>query len=672
LRGEPTIPGAPDSDSGPERSSGPLEQAFLRKSQGIGVPVALSLLLALAAAGCGVTQGTEPPPPQSAPTGPPPVAANFGTVTISPQYVALTPGQQVHFTASATGGGSLTWLVDGVAGGSAGLGTVDANGNYTAPGNLAQSENFRITAELASSATQNYATAVASVINYGVVYPTANPQVEQYSIYLPVPGKVSVQFGPTTDYGLNTWQVATPTPNGGQVSLYVAGLRAQTLYHVRGQVTLNDGAIWTDIDHDTFASGLPLTTGTPPPTSPISITTAGTPQPGIEMWNTILPGNLTQAFATDLAGNVIWSYTYQGSTLDTIQGIQLLPNGDLLMVISYLSSLTAAVAGSEANTINVVREVDLAGNTVRQITMDQLNQSLASAGFKDSDGSPYQLKSFHHNVIALPNGHWVLLAAYPKNFTNLPGYSGTVSVLGDVLVDVDQNSKPDWVWSTFDHLDINRHPMNFPDWTHSNDMLYSADDHNLLLSMRHQNWIIKIDFDDGQGSGNILWHLGEGGDFQLLNSAGQPDNNPADWFYAQHGMYYFTPNTTGVFRLGLMDNGNDRIFPAPTGQVLCKPDAPTTAQCYSTVPVFEINEANMTATLATHVVPPPSYFSFFGGDVQNLANGDLHIDFCAPLTGSIVQELDPTGTQVIWQGTTANANQFRVDRMPSLYPGVQW
>lgn len=633
----------------------------------IRVSLALSSSILAVASGCGVTQGTEPPPPQSAPTQPPPVAGSSGSVTISPQYVALGLGEETHFTASAKGGGLLQWLVNGVAGGSAATGTVDSSGNYTAPGSIPQSENVRVTAALVSAPAQNNATAVASIIRPGVVYPTSNPQVDQYSIYLPAPGRVSIQFGPTTGYGLNTWQVETPTSYGGQVNVYVAGMLAQTLYHMRAQVELNDGASYTDVDRAQFVSGLPLKTGTPPPTSPITFSGSGDPQPGIEMWNTILPDSYTQVFATDLKGNVLWTYTYQGSTLDSIQGIQLLPDGDMLMVISYLSSLTAAAAGTEPNTINVVREVDLAGNTVREISMDTLNQKLAAAGFHDSDGSNYQLKSFHHNVIALPNGHWVLLAAYPKNYTNLLGYPGTISVLGDVLVDVDQNMTPDWVWSTFDHLDINRHPMNFPDWTHSNDMLYSSDDHNLLLSIRHQNWIIKIDFNDAQGPGDILWRLGEGGDFKLVGGT-----DPTDWFYAQHGMFYFTPNTTGVFRMGLMDNGNDRIYPAPVGQVLCKPDAPTTAQCYSTVPVLDINESDKTATLVRHYVPPPGNFSFFGGDVQQLANGDLHADFCGALGGSIVQELEPTGTGMVWQAVTPNSNQFRVDRLGSLYPGVQW
>jgi arylsulfate sulfotransferase len=631
------------------------------------ISLALLFPLILAVAGCGVTQGTEPPPSQSAPGGAPPVARSNGSVSISPGYVALAPGDKTHFSATAPAGAGLKWLVDGVEGGNAQSGTIDSAGNYTAPGNLPQSENVTVTAELASSPAADNATAVASIIDHGAVYPTANPQVFEYSVYLPAPGKVSVEFGETTDYGRRTWQVSAPTRNGGQVNVLVAGMLAKKQYHLRAHVQLDDGAALTGIDHASFSSGLPLATGTPPATVPVTVSSSGNPAPGIEMWNPLIPAGTTQAFATDLNGNVIWTYTYQGTTLDTIQGIQLLPDGNFLMVISYLSSLTAGLASANPGTINVVREVDLSGKTVREISMDTLNQKLAAAGFKDSDGSAYQLKSFHHNVLALPNGHWVLLAAYQKTVNNVAGKSGPTPVLGDVLVDVDQDLNPDWLWSSFDHLDVNRQPMNFPDWTHSNDMLYSSDDRNLLLSMRHQNWIVKIDFNDGQGSGKVLWRLGEGGDFKLVGGT-----DPTDWFYAQHGMYYFTPQTAGIFRLGLMDNGNDRIYPQPTGQINCNPKQPGNAQCYSTVPVLEINENDRTATLLTHYTPPPKDFSFFGGNVQQLANGDLHADFCAAAGGSIVQELDPTASHVVWQGTTPNANNYHVERLPSLYPGVQW
>ena len=615
-------------------------------------------------AGCGASlrptsqesQSPDSPPPTSAP----PTATQGGSITISPQYVALAPGQTVQFTVTENGGGQTEWLVEGVQGGNAVTGTVSSTGSFTAPASVAQSENVTVTVALTASAKQNYATAVVAIIAPADVtcpFELGSPLVARYSLYLPAPGKMAVQFGTTTDYGLNTWQVPAPTANGGETQMDVAGMRGQTLYHMRAQVTLNNGAAYNDADHTCM-------TDAPPATSAVSVSTpsGGTAQPGIEMWNTIQPANDSQAFATDLSGDVIWTYGYSHSSNDYIQGIQLLPNGNLLMVISYLSSITTGISPS---LINEVREIDLAGNTVNSLTVSTLNQKLAAGNFHDAEGNVYKIGSFHHDVLALPNGHMVLLGTYQRGFSNLSGTTSPTEVIGDVLVDVDQNFNPDWAWNTFDHLDINRRPMNWPDWTHSNGMLYSADDHNLLLSMRHQNWIIKINFLDGTGSGAVMWRLGEGGDFKLQNAT-----DPTDWFYAQHGMNYFTPNTTGVFRLGLMDNGNDRTF--PSGAVYCKPYSAPTAQCYSTMPVLEINEASMTATMITHYVPPDTYFSFFGGNAELLANSDIEVDFCSPGSGAIVQELSADGSKVVWQGTTAGADQYHVYRMPSLYPGVQW
>ncbi len=610
-------------------------------------------------AGCGTTLQHGVPLTQPPPSTAPPTATQSGSVTITPQYIALGEKQKFQFAATSSGG-TIEWLVNGVRGGDASVGTISAAGSYTAPAFVVNSENVVITAELAGSPTQNYATSVVSIIAPGYLAcpsQTNNPQVAQYTVYLPAPGKAYVEFGTTTSYDRDTWSVPTPSPNGGQIQLYVAGMLGQTLYHMRGQIVLNDGATFTDADQT-------CKTGTPPVTSPVQISTpsGATPQPGIELWNTVLPSGDSQAFATDLQGNVIWTYTYVHPSIDLIQGVQLLPNGNMLMLISYLSSITL---NSTKGVIDEVREIDLAGNTVRSFTVDQLNQALAASNLRDAEGNLYKLRGFHHDVLALPNGHWVILADYVKNYTNLPGRPGTTPVLGDAIVDVDQNLNPDWVWNAFDHLDINRHPMNFPDWTHGNDLLYSSDDHNLLLSMRHQNWIIKINFLDGLGSGDVMWRLGEGGDFRLVGGV-----DPTDWFYAQHGLNYFSQNTTGIFRIGMMDNGNDRIF--PSGQVMCQPDQPTTANCYSTLPIYEVNEENMTATLITHYVPPPSYFSFFGGNADLLSNRDIEVDFCAPLSGAIVQEFTPDASQLVWQGTTPNADQFHAYRLPSLYPGVQW
>jgi len=632
-----------------------------RRKSWIHVSVALvGLALAISGSGCSsyVITGGSPAPPTS--SGPPPSPTQAGSITLTPQYVALAPGQSFKFTASDSSGGAIAWKASDAAGGTSDAGTVDGSGNYTAPANVSQSANFVVTASLASSPQSDHATAVVSVIQPGQVNcppSTGNPQVAQYSVSLPAGGRASVDFGTTTNYGLNTWSVPTPSENGGKVQIWVAGMLGQTLYHMRGQVVLANGATFTDADQM-------CTTGKPPVTAPVSVLMPGlgSPQPGIELWNTILPASFTEAVATDLQGNVIWAYSYKHKEQDTIQGFQLMPNGDFLLLITYLSSLNPSSAGS---LIDEVREIDLAGNTVRSLSMDMLNQKMAGSNLRDAQGKAYQFRSLHHDVLILPNGHWVLLACYNQAYANVGGSAGSTSVLGDALIDVDEKGNPDWVWNTFDHLDVTRHPMNFPDWTHANGMLYSSDDHNLLLSMRHQNWIVKIEFLDGAGSGKVMWRLGEGGDFKLVNGA-----DPADWFYAQHGMNFFTPNTTGVFRLGLMDNGNDRLL--STGQVNCAPGASIPPDCYSTIPVYEINEGAMTATLVKHYVPPPSYFSFFGGNAELLANGDIEADFASTNSGALVQELDPDTLKLVWQGATAKAFQYHANRVPSLYPGVQW
>jgi hypothetical protein len=61
----------------------------------------------------------------------------------------------------------------------------------------------------------------------------------------------------------------------------------------------------------------------------------------------------------------------------------------------------------------------------------------------------------------------------------------------------------------------------------------------------------------------------------------------------------------------------------------------------------------------------------FHHDVLPLPNG--HVIVLAD-TGATVQELsESTGTaQVVWQAIAPGAAQYRAERLPSLYPGIQW
>jgi arylsulfate sulfotransferase len=488
---------------------------------------------------------------------------------------------------------------------------------------------------------------------FSSVTSTSNPLVAEYSVNPTLRGTVTVEFGETIDYGFSTSPVATTV---GPVNVLVAGMKANTAYHMRARVDYDNGTSQQDTDHV-------FTTGSLPsgllPSYTVTSTSGLTPQPGIELVDPATYPQALSPFATDLQGNVIWIYDppeiKQRSNL--IYPVKLLSNGHLMCLIAPNSTLPIN-GGAPPNTSNLLREFDLAGNTVRQLTMTDLNAKLALANFN------LTLQFFSHDFVVLPNGHILVMANTLKPFTNLPGYPGTTNVLGDVVIDLDQNLNPVWLWNEFDHLDVNRHPYQFPDWTHSNAIAYSADDGNFLVSIRHQNWIVKVDYRNGAGTGNVLWKLGEQGDFKLEGGV-----DPTDWFYAQHDVNFVSSNTTGSFQLALMDNGDDRIF--PSGVTCGSAGAPPCT--YTTIPVMQVDENAKTASFLFHQILPPNFYSFFAGNTRVQPNTNVEYNLAGVGATSFVFEVTPTATpQVVWEMYISNANTYRAFRMPSLYPGVQW
>jgi arylsulfate sulfotransferase len=598
------------------------------------------LCLFLFVYGCGGGQSQQQPAPPTTP----PVSI---TVTVSPSLAAINTGQSTQFTAVVTGDNSgVTWAVNGVAGGNSTLGTIDPTGKFTAP---SATQSSKVTITVTSTVdTSKSASASVEIVAPATVAATANPQVALLTIGSPDNSNVSVQFGPTTTYGLTTWtQPAAPAT--GPVSLFVAGMLANTLYHVRAVIQFSDGTQFMDADQV-------FTTGALPPNQlpalTVTTTPGMTPQSGVELLDmlTIPPGSTPVGLAvSDLSGNVLWSYN-SGLTGVVANPIKLLPNGHFLINFS----------GSSTDGINsVLQEVDLTGKLTWQMSAADLNTALASA---TCTGCNITVIGTHHDFQFLPNGHLIVIASL------LQVISG-VTVTGDAIIDLDQNHNPVWLWNEFDHLDTNRQPYLFPDWTHTNAVIYSADDGNLIISIRHQNWLVKIDYANGAGAGDILWHLGYQGDFGLQGVADPTD--PSNWFYAQHGPSFATSNTTGKFSLVLFDNGDDRVFASgvtcgAAGQLPC---------LFSTVPLLELDETAKTATVAFN--PTTSAYSFFGGNAETLKNGNVEYAECAatalPANNAAIYEVTQTSPpQTVWQMQIAGQYAYRGMRIPSLYPGVQW
>src|SRR6266851_244573 len=468
------------------------------------------------------------------------------------------------------------------------------------------------------------------------VSPASNPQVANYSLTIPDGSQVRVEFGLTTSYGTYTWQIPAPA-GGGVVSILVAGMLAKSTYHMRALVQLQNGTIVPDIDY-LFNTGALPQKGLPT----LRVTATGQPCPGVELVNM----NPQIPVVTDLQGNIIWYYLNQTDLANNghPMPIKPLPNGNMMALITnrYTGHPTPYC---------VLREVDLASETVsnqyglRELEMPVLNQKLQS--IKTPYGRTVQVNYFSHDFLPLPNGHVILLC---QEFVNVMVGGQQTLVWGDALVDLDESFSPVWVWSAFDVLDPERHPFLWTpdhDWTHCNTVA-STPDGNLLLSVRDQSWVLKLDYANGAGKGDILWKLGFQGTFELQNSG------PGGWFFAQHFPHVLETSGPNITTLAVVDNGNYRpgTDPPPFSRGL----------------ILNIDETHQTATVTWQYPVSPSFFSYWGGNVVQLPNGNMEICMSHPSpTESFAVEVTYDQQEVVWRMDISPAAAYRSYRIPSLY-----
>lgn len=503
------------------------------------------------------------------------------------------------------------------------------------------------------------------------VTPTSHPLVALFTIGAPSNTTVEVEFGTDTTYGRNTSPFPAP-PGGGQLSILVAGMKASTTYHMRARIRFADGR-WITTQDQTFPTGA-LPSGVLP-TITASTVPGQSPSPGVELVNVIDPVGVS--VVTDFEANVLWYYDNSAdeSWMGYAFPIKPLKNGNMLASITNLYS---AGVPQKIPYNSVLREIDLTGNPIRERYLADLNAALSK--MKTPQGSVVQALCYSHDVLPLWNGHTILLVQEQRSvwLTDPPG-PGQFTILGDALVDLDEDFNPVWAWSVFDNLDPNRHPYEFDeadgyDWTHCN-CVQIAPDGNLVLSSRHQNWIMKIDYQGGGGSGELLWKLGYQGDFTLVGSR----TADTDWFFAQHYPLLIGASGNQITRLSVFDNGNDRCFAMPGG---CGATSPPPPPAFSRGAILTIDETAMQASVAWQYLL--NEYSFWGGNVVPLANGDIEICASEPVpigappptsdTPSQVVELtnSPGGPQVVWRMTVTSGGAYRSYRIPSLYPGVIW
>jgi arylsulfate sulfotransferase len=504
-----------------------------------------------------------------------------------------------------------------------------------------------------ASATQNFvATAIATTAAPVVISSTANPLVALFSATgCSAPDTMVVAFQ-NAKQAAPQMTAAKPC-NGNTMNFYVAGMYARTQYSMAGQILLNGH----NVGHTATKT---FTTGTIPSSVSIPTFSVLSPAPPAAAAEPILVHSyifspIVQT-GTDLAGNVLWYYLpYDGQPGFISRPVA----GGFFW---YMGDVDPDPYKQP------IREIDIAGNTVVETNVGRINELLTASG-------EMALTDVDHEVRTLANGNILMIGSLDRVLG--PHIQNGADIVFQELIVLSPGLQLVWSWNAVTcgncatELPPTRQavmretceagfegcpPLTPPntvanDWLHSNSAQVTPDG-NILMSIRHQDWVIKIDYENGAGTGNILWRLGLDGDFTIVGDAN--DNYP--WFSHQHDVEY----ELGTSYMSVFDNGNTRIKQNPTqhsrGQLLL------------------INEATMKATLEENLDLGIKSLAF--GSAQELLNAQgkpigLHFEAGDANGGTYSQSISfyLTGTSDLGSNTASyRSAQMRDMYTPSTQP----
>lgn len=559
--------------------------------------------------------------------------------SLTPSLVApQTVGTTITWTASASDAGHPLWYRFSVSppGGTYSIfRDYQSVGSFTwTPSQLDGMYHIKVTVknqtdQTVSSFEAGYLVS-SRVTTMPAVNGTRNPLVALYSSPpCPSGSSMRVRFWTSTDmvYHYTPTRACTPTSS---MNFYIAGMMPHTTYSIQQDVIR--GPIITPGPLRSFTTGTPTVTVSP------SILVPSQPPTNQTQSVLLFTGLNDINAAIDMSGHLLWYYAADAAGIRRPE-----PGGNLLLALQphQMASLTPEQNGER----EILREIDVAGNTILETNAARVSELLG-----------YRVNVLHHEVRRLPNGDLVFLGAVERMADQ---GSGTVDVIGDVIVVLDSNLNLVWSWNTFDHLDVHRPsttndvcqpsgpgcpPVYLAsqanDWTHGNSVNVSADGKIMLYSARHQDWVFAIDYNNGTGSGNILWKLGYQGDFTLTNG------NPSDWFSHQHEVEF---ELGGDTMISLFDNGNHRQQPASTSN--------------SRGQVYQLDIAARTAALQLNA--DLGAYSYALGSAQRLSNGNYQFDLGVLPSAQFV-EVNPSGA-VVSRIQVANQQSYRCFRMRDMY-----
>jgi hypothetical protein len=488
----------------------------------------------------------------------------------------------------------------------------------------------------------------------GVVNPTSHPLVALFSGPPCATGdQLLVRFHPSNSQVSMTTNAVPCSQNSA--NLLIAGMYPSTKYLMH----------WEEYNGTNLVSAgsdLAFTTGPLPSNFPALQFHVNVPATADDAAYPVVLWQFLTSWprATDLAGNVLW---YAPNILIA----RMEPGG------TYYSY--GPIGPFDGN--GTMTQYDLAGNPVLQTNLEILNEQLSAKGYPT-------MNIFNgHEIRNLPNGNLLLLGSRDVVSTSAQGGtpSQPVDIVGDMVLVLDHNLQLVWAWDSFAHEDINREatlgdlclPINGcsglgsnfttgKDWLHTN-AAQGTGDGNIILSQRSQDFVIKINYDNGAGDGSVIWRMGAGGDFTIVNLPGTTCGTTLDvfpWFTHQHdSSFQFEEDTSsgGDVLMTVFDDGNTRHTECSGTQ-------------NSRGMVLLINEAARQVNIETSA-DLGGYSPFLGsGQLLTPPDGKLYASFDNPAIGNspyVAQATEVNFTGQILYQLQVDTDSYRTYRLQDLY-----
>ena len=405
---------------------------------------------------------------------------------------------------------------------------------------------------------------------------------------------------------------------------YVTGLYANSTYKMDSVVQTGSTEAF-GLSGATLKTGsLPTSTISFPPTRVITAASVGI-DPSIKnvvfsTYGSDATSPLFLPIMTDLSGNLQW-YAPMLDPLANADLTRVLSGGEVMLTQGGdVWNGIGNVGAGPLSVGQVAAIIDTAGFLVQSTSTQAVAEALTGLGYPGTSHcstvpTPVSigtrcLASFNHEFLQLPDGNYLVLVEQESIFppgtqgdTTMCTVSGSsvpcnVDIVGNCMVVLNGTTlQPLWFWSPFDHDGSTEIPITRPainlgpddnnqcndgkegcapiwlagttgvttnanDWLHFNSVFYRASDGNLIISLRHQDWVALVQYQNATGSGDVLWRLGCSpglqppvnpvcGDFTFNNIYG--DAYP--WFSHQHDVEIDANGDMTMY-----DNGNTRIY----------------------------------------------------------------------------------------------------------------